>query len=119
MKKEDEYSNEEKRKYLRKEIIDKGYDVNEFQSFLYYKKGKEGMVIDNWTMDELKAIIKEYMFNNENNQDINLNDFEDINKHKGNSDLKNEKFKETKNEKNDNKEISLKNLPLTDKKKRI
>lgn len=117
MKKEDEYSNEEKRKYLRKEIIDKGYDVNEFQSFLYYKKGKEGMVIDNWTMDELKAIIKEYMFNNENNQDINLNDFEDINKHKGNSDLKNEKFKETKNEKNDNKEISLKNLPLTDKKK--
>jgi hypothetical protein len=44
---EDDISQEEKQNFLRENILDKGYDVNEFVSFLKSKKGEEGADIAN------------------------------------------------------------------------
>ena len=40
--------------FLRENILDKGYDANEFLSFLIQKKGGEdGADINQWTMEDL------------------------------------------------------------------
>ena len=38
----DDHSQEEKQNYLRKNILDKGYDANEFINYIENKKGEEG-----------------------------------------------------------------------------
>ena len=52
---------EEKQNYLRENILDKGYDTNKFIEFLKSKKGEEGADITNWTMEDLKNIVKEFI----------------------------------------------------------
>ena len=54
-------SEEEKQTYLRENILDKGYDTNKFIDFLKSKKGEEGADISNWTMEDLKQIVKEFI----------------------------------------------------------
>ena len=61
----DEDSNqEEKQNYLRENILEKGYDVNEFVSFLKSKKGDEGADIENWSMEDLVEVVKEFVEQN-------------------------------------------------------
>jgi len=61
----DEDSNqEEKQNYLRENILEKGYDVNEFVSFLKSKKGEEGADIENWSMEDLVEVVKEFVEQN-------------------------------------------------------
>jgi len=55
----------EKQNYLRKSIIEKGLDPGKFVDFLQEKKGEEGADISNWTMEDLKQIVKEFYEINE------------------------------------------------------
>ena len=52
---------EEKQTFLRENILDKGYDTNKFIDFLKSKKGEDGADISNWTMEDLKQIVKEFV----------------------------------------------------------
>ena len=61
-----EPTSEEKQQYLRENILDKNeIDANKFVEFLKEKKGEEGADISNWTMEDLKEVVKEfYQVNN-------------------------------------------------------
>ena len=53
---------EEKQSFLRSEIIDKGYDPDEFFNFL--SSVKEGDVqLEDWRMDELKKVVNKFQIN--------------------------------------------------------
>ena len=54
-------SQEEKQNYLRENILEKGYDPNQFVSFLQSKKGEAGSDISNWTMEDLKEVVQEFI----------------------------------------------------------
>ena len=57
-------SEEEKQNYLRENILDKGYDAEEFVTFLTSKKGgddDEGVDLGNWSLNELKMVVQQYI----------------------------------------------------------
>ena len=54
-------SQEEKQNYLRENILEKGYDTNDFVEFLKSKKGEEGADISNWTLEDLKQVVAEFI----------------------------------------------------------
>ena len=58
----------EKQNFLRKNILEKGYDVNQFVSFLKSKKGEAGSDISNWSMPDLYDVVKEFISQNLPNQ---------------------------------------------------
>ena len=67
-------SQEEKQIFLRQNILDKGYDTNLFVEFLIGKKGEGGADVGNWTMVDLKKVVKEFISmqeNTENNNNLN------------------------------------------------
>jgi hypothetical protein len=50
-----------KQTYLRTEIMEKGFNTDEFVDFLLEKKGGEdGANVENWAMDDLKAAVEEF-----------------------------------------------------------
>ena len=49
---------EQKQNYLRTNILDRGYDANEFVNFLIGKKGQEGADISQWTFEDLEIVNK-------------------------------------------------------------
>ena len=55
---------EEKQNYLRENILEKGYNPNEFVDFLKSKKGEAGSDISNWSMDDLKEVVQEFVSKN-------------------------------------------------------
>ena len=54
-------SDEEKQNFLRETILEKGYDTNSFVQFLIDKKGDDGADVTNWTMKDLKIVVKEFI----------------------------------------------------------
>ena len=56
-----EKEQEEKQNYLRQNILDKGYDANEFVSFLISKKGEAASDISNWSMKDLHLVVQEFI----------------------------------------------------------
>ena len=54
-------STEEKQNFLREKILEKGYDVNSFVQFLTEKKGEEGADVANWSMEDLKIVVNEFI----------------------------------------------------------
>ena len=57
----EESTPEEKQQYLREKILDiNGIEANNFVDFLKEKKGEEGADISNWTMKDLKEVVKEF-----------------------------------------------------------
>ena len=52
---------DEKQNYLRQNILDKGYDGNQFINFLIEKRGEDGADISNWSFPDLKAVVKEFI----------------------------------------------------------
>ena len=53
---------EEKQIFLRQNILDKGYDTNTFVEFMMNKKGgEEGADVSNWSMSELKIVVREFI----------------------------------------------------------
>ena len=59
-----EESQEDKQNFLRENILEKGYDVNQFVSFLTSKKGEAGSDISNWSMNDLYDVVQEFIKNN-------------------------------------------------------
>ena len=59
-----EESQEDKQNFLRENILEKGYDVNQFVSFLKSKKGEAGSDISNWSMNDLYEVVQEFIKNN-------------------------------------------------------
>ena len=57
----DNNSEEEKQNYLRENILDKGFDAEDFVLFLTQKKGDEGVDLNNWSLNELKFLVQEYI----------------------------------------------------------
>ena len=59
-----EDSEEEKQQYLKENIIDNGYDADDFVSFLGDKKGieiEEGIDLNNFSLDEIKSLVQDYI----------------------------------------------------------
>ena len=70
---------EEKQNYLRENILEKGYDAEDFVSYLTIKKGDDGVNLNNWSLEELKSLVQEYILShplngiNQINPQINQN----------------------------------------------
>ena len=82
---------EEKQIFLRQNILDKGYDTNSFVEFMMDKKGgEEGADVGNWTMSDLKIVVKEFIsLQEKSNNQNNINKIEPsplMNKYKNISD---------------------------------
>ena len=90
----EEKDQEEKQKYLRQNILDKGYDANDFIAFLESKKGEGASDISNWSKIDLYAVVQEYILvhtkdstnskpktepSNNNNTNTNTNNNNNIN----------------------------------------
>ena len=56
-----ESETERKQAYLRENILNKGYQAEEFMSFLNAKKGEIGLDLVNWTMEELEETVNEFI----------------------------------------------------------
>ena len=68
---------QEKQAYLRENVLEKGYDADEFMSFLKSKKGENGLDLNNWTLNELKNSVKLFILqkiDEEPGEEINKND---------------------------------------------
>lgn len=57
---DDDPVTEEKQKFLREEILEKGYNADDFISFSTEKKGEGGDDLKNWTLDELRMVVEEF-----------------------------------------------------------
>ena len=57
----DDSTQEEKQNFLRENILEKGYDTNMFVDFLMGKKGEEGADVGNWSMNDLKLVVNEFI----------------------------------------------------------
>ena len=57
----DKTSIEEKKIYLRENILEKGYDANLFANYLIQKKGEEGADIGSWSMNDLQQVVQEFI----------------------------------------------------------
>ena len=70
---------EAKQNYLRENILDKGYDAEDFAAFLKSKKGELGVKLGLWTLSELKLAVQEYILKNPlNNKMQGNNNFQNI-----------------------------------------
>ena len=70
----------EKQAFLRENILEKGYDAEDFMKYLQSKKGELGLDLVSWNMDELREAVKEFT---KENSGIETNDakyIEDLNK---------------------------------------
>ena len=66
----------EKQTFLRENILEKGYDAEDFMKLLQNKKGEVGLDLASWSMDELREAVKEFTKENsgldEGNENNNL-----------------------------------------------
>ena len=53
----------EKQTFLRENILEQGYDAEEFMKLLQDKKGESGLDLLSWTMNELKDAVNEFIKN--------------------------------------------------------
>ena len=67
----EEKKQEEKQNYLRQNILDKGYDANEFVAFLISKKGEAASDISNWSMKDLHVVVQEFISIHKNENKVN------------------------------------------------
>ena len=69
-------SEEEKQNYLRENILDKGYEAEEFVTYLTSKKGDEGVDLGNWSLNELKMVVQEYILTHPKGKIQQANNFQ-------------------------------------------
>ena len=55
---------EQKQRYLRENILEKGYDPDKFMDYLTMKKGEEGINLERWSLQELIQVKEEFLENN-------------------------------------------------------
>ena len=80
-----------KQAYLRENVLEMGYDADEFMTFLQTKKGENGLDLNNWSMNELITVVEEFV----NNKKVKPNPQQEQNE-----------VNEEKNEEENNKEIN-------------
>lgn len=51
----------EKQEYLRKHILEKGYNADEFMEYLKKIKGEKALLLENWTQDDLSKAVEEFI----------------------------------------------------------
>ena len=69
---------QQKQLFLRENILDKGYEAEDFVSYLTSKKGDEGIDLNNWSLEELKSVVNEFISSQYNNYVNDGNDFDFI-----------------------------------------
>ena len=101
----DQTTIQEKQEYLRDNILDKGYDANLFANYLITKKGEEGADIGSWSMEDLRAVVQEFIIKQSSffSGDINIappvtTPNSNIEEQKQSQEIKNETTVNTKNE---------------------
>ena len=52
---------EKKQEYLRNNILEKGYDADEFMSYLQDKRSDDGIDLNLWSFSELKDVVKVFI----------------------------------------------------------
>ena len=82
---------EEKQTFLRENILDKGYDGNLFVKFLTDKRGEDAADVANWTMSDLKIVVREFISIQNNNTPSNNRENIPGNNRPNNQDNKNSK----------------------------
>ena len=114
----EEKEQEEKQNYLRQNILEKGYDANEFVSFLQSKKGEAASDISNWSMKDLHAVVQEFISNHENE---NKKEIEPQNNQQQNQDIakdyviiESNSINTNENNKNQKNKINSYNLTIND-----
>ena len=80
----------EKQAYLLENILEKGYDAEEFMKHLQNKKGEASLDLSLWNLDELKEAVNEFTKGNKIIEDYNPNENE--NSEENNKEKKNEVF---------------------------
>ena len=79
---------EQKQNYLRMNILEKGYDAEQFMTFLNSKKGELGLDLNNWALNELISAVQEFISlnspNNIQNNNQNINPEKQINEEEDN-----------------------------------
>ena len=76
MEEEDIYT---KQQYLRTEILDKGYDAQDFNDYMCHIRNEENIDLNNWTLQEIKNVVnsfKEMLKSKEAEENENENDKE-------------------------------------------
>ena len=69
-----------KQAFLRENILEKGYDAEDFMKLLQSKKGEIGLDLESWTMDELRSAVKEFTKENSGIETNEEKDEENSNK---------------------------------------
>ena len=54
-------SKEEKQNYLRANILEVGYDANDFVNFLITRRGSNAADVGNWNFEDLKGVVQEFI----------------------------------------------------------
>lgn len=111
---EDELS--EKQTYLRENVLEKGFDAENFMQFLQTKKGDSGLDLNIWSLEELKQAVSEFISEKSNtNSNIpppdepnkNLNESPEIHEEEHNFEENdyNNNYNETNENENDENEV--------------
>ena len=59
---------ESKQQYLREQILDKGYDPNQFFTFLLSKCNEEEANLETWSFPDLQNVVNEFIMLSNNTQ---------------------------------------------------
>ena len=75
----------EKQAFLRENILEKGYDAEDFMKYLQNKKGELGLDLGSWSINELHEAVKEFTkensgIENEKEEEDNNNEIYDLDK---------------------------------------
>ena len=110
---------EEKQLYLRNNILEKGYNGEQFMEYLKGKKGENEIDLNNWDFNDLKNVVEEFISKHQINTQENINSIEqndnkDINNIKEENEIKNINEKDNNEIKNieiinDNKDQNIQN----------
>ena len=80
----------EKQTFLRENILEKGYDAEDFMKLLQNKKGEQGLDLESWSMDELHSAVKEFTKENSGIETKDPKNEEDLNKEEDENDQNDE-----------------------------
>ena len=75
----EENETKEKQEYLRINILEKGYNADEFMEYLQTLRGEKGLQIEAWSKNDLIKAVQEFKRINPRNININLNNREENN----------------------------------------
>ena len=104
--KENDEDIEKKQEFLRKNILDKGYDANNFIDYITNIKGEEGKNIEHWKYDSLVIAVDNYKNimnpNKENDNNYNNNNDNNYNNNNENNNYNNNNNDNNNNDNNNN-----------------